>query len=92
MPGRPLGPVGQDLLDVLIGQCLVAALDRLQSDGLIVAHREEIVDGRLRRYYRLTDDGASALAAEVDALRRRTEVAARRLASPARLNRGASPA
>jgi DNA-binding PadR family transcriptional regulator len=71
---------------------LYAALDRLQSDGLIAADREEIVDGRLRRYYRLTDDGAAALAAEVEALRRRTEVAARRLASPTRLHRGASPA
>jgi DNA-binding PadR family transcriptional regulator len=71
---------------------LYAALDRLQSDGLIAADREEIVDGRLRRYYRLTDDGAAALAAEVDALRRRTEAAARRLASPMRLDHGASPA
>jgi hypothetical protein len=38
------------------------------------------VDGRLRRYYRLTEDGAAALATEVDRLRRRAEVAARRLA------------
>ena len=71
---------------------LYAALDRLRSDGLIAADREEIVDGRLRRYYRLTDDGAAALADEVDALRRRTEAAARRLASLPRLDRGASPA
>ncbi|RMI44037.1 PadR family transcriptional regulator [Actinomadura harenae] len=60
---------------------LYAALDRLQGEGLIAPDREEVVDGRLRRYYRLTDDGAAALAAEVDALRRRTEVAARRLAA-----------
>jgi DNA-binding PadR family transcriptional regulator len=71
---------------------LYAALDRLQSDGLVAADREEIVDGRLRRYYRLTEDGAAALTAEVAALRQRTEVAARRLASFPRLGGGASPA
>jgi DNA-binding PadR family transcriptional regulator len=71
---------------------LYAALDRLQSDGLIAADREEVVDGRLRRYYRLTDDGAAALATEIQALRRRTEAAARRLAAFPRLDRGASPA
>ncbi len=60
---------------------LYAALDRLQADGLVAADREEVVDGRLRRYYRLTEDGAAALAAEVDRLRRRAEVAARRLAA-----------
>jgi DNA-binding PadR family transcriptional regulator len=71
---------------------LYAALDRLQSDGLIAADREEVVDGRLRRYYRLTDDGAAALATEIQALRRRTEAAARRLSSFPRLERGTSPA
>ncbi|RFU43386.1 PadR family transcriptional regulator [Actinomadura logoneensis] len=69
---------------------LYAALDRLQAENLIAADREEVVDGRLRRYYRLTEDGAAALAAEVEALRRRTEVAARRLA--ARPNLGATAA
>lgn len=71
---------------------LYAALDRLQSDGLIATDHEEVVDGRLRRYYRLTDDGADALATEVQALRRRAEAAARRLASFPRLDHGASPA
>jgi DNA-binding PadR family transcriptional regulator len=37
---------------------LYTALDRLQSDGLVAADREEVVEGRLRRYYRLTDCGA----------------------------------
>jgi DNA-binding PadR family transcriptional regulator len=71
---------------------LYAALDRLQSDGLVAADREEVVDGRLRRYYRLTDDGAAALAAEVDRLRRRAEVAARRLAVFPNPRGNASPA
>jgi PadR family transcriptional regulator len=43
---------------------LYAALDRLRRDGLIRVDREEIVDSRLRRYYRLTPEGASALADE----------------------------
>jgi hypothetical protein len=36
---------------------LYTALDRLRSDELIGMDREEIVDGRLRRYYRLTPAG-----------------------------------
>ncbi|HUR05212.1 MAG TPA: helix-turn-helix transcriptional regulator [Nonomuraea sp.] len=32
---------------------LYAAFDRLQAEGLIAEDREEIVDGRIRRYRRL---------------------------------------
>jgi DNA-binding PadR family transcriptional regulator len=58
---------------------LYAALDRLGSDGLIGDDREEIVAGRLRRYYRLTEEGAAALSLEVENLRQRTGIAAQRL-------------
>jgi DNA-binding PadR family transcriptional regulator len=58
---------------------LYAALNRLAVEGLIEADREEIVDARLRRYYRLTPPGAQRLAAEVERLNRTTAVAARRL-------------
>ena len=58
---------------------LYAALDRLSADGLLVMDREEAVDGRLRRYYRLTEDGAAALAMEVERLRTNASVAAARL-------------
>jgi DNA-binding PadR family transcriptional regulator len=58
---------------------LYAALDRLTGDGLVAADREEVVDGRLRRYYRLTPDGSAVLAAEADRLRSNAAVAARRL-------------
>ncbi|MER5318312.1 PadR family transcriptional regulator [Streptosporangium roseum] len=58
---------------------LYAALDRLQSEGLVAADREEVVDGRLRRYYRLTGDGAGRLAAEAERLRRHAEAASTRL-------------
>ncbi len=58
---------------------LYAALDRLQGDGLIATDREEVVDGRLRRYYRLTGDGEQALQAEVERMRVTAAVAATRL-------------
>lgn len=58
---------------------LYAALDRLQSDGLVTEDRQEVVDGRLRRYYRLTEPGAAALTTEIGRLRQRADVAARRL-------------
>jgi DNA-binding PadR family transcriptional regulator len=58
---------------------LYAALNRLAVEGLVEFDQEEIVDGRLRRYYRLTPPGAQRLAAEADRLSRNTEVAVRRL-------------
>ncbi|MFC6936137.1 PadR family transcriptional regulator [Actinomadura yumaensis] len=67
---------------------LYAALDRLASDGLIAADREEVVAGRLRRYYVLTEDGARRLADEAERLARRAEIAARRLAALPRLGGG----
>jgi PadR family transcriptional regulator, regulatory protein PadR len=45
---------------------LYGLLDRLAADGLIEPDREEVHDGRLRRYYRLTRDGQHALAEEAD--------------------------
>jgi hypothetical protein len=42
---------------------LYATLDRLRADGLVGVEREEIVDGRLRRYYRLAPAGGSGPAA-----------------------------
>src|ERR1700760_532943 len=57
---------------------LCGALDRLTDQGLVAADREETVDGRLRRYYRLTDGGA-ALAAQATRLRRHAHVADSRL-------------
>jgi DNA-binding PadR family transcriptional regulator len=45
---------------------LYGVLDRLAAEGLIEPDREEAHDGRLRRYYRLTEDGRRALAAEAE--------------------------
>ena len=39
---------------------LYTALDRLRTDRLIAVDREEIVDNRLRRYYRLTPPASSS--------------------------------
>src|SRR2546423_10519818 len=47
---------------------LYGALDRLSDQGLVAADREEIVDGRLRRDYRLTEDGAGLLHPEAQRL------------------------
>lgn len=58
---------------------LYAALDRLTAEGLVAVDREEVVGGRLRRYYRLTEDGAARLAAEVAEMRAQAGTAARRL-------------
>jgi PadR family transcriptional regulator, regulatory protein PadR len=43
---------------------LYAALDRLQSEGLVAEAGDEVVAGRLRRYFELTDPGAASLDAE----------------------------
>jgi DNA-binding PadR family transcriptional regulator len=63
----------------LLPGTLYAALDRLAAQGLVVRDREEITDGRLRRYYRLTTDGLAVLRAETARLRALATVAEHRL-------------
>lgn len=58
---------------------LYSALDRLRLDGLVSLDREEIVDNRLRRYYRLTPEGSRQLATEAARLRANAEAALGRL-------------
>lgn len=43
---------------------LYGALQRLSEEALVAEDGEEVVDGRTRRYYRLTDAGRQAVAAE----------------------------
>jgi DNA-binding PadR family transcriptional regulator len=52
---------------------LYGAIDRLVEAGLLQNDREEIVEGRVRRYIRLTEDGRSTLLGEA----MRMEMAAR---------------
>lgn len=54
---------------------LYGALDRLAEQGLIEVDHEEAVDGRLRRYYRLSDSGAAVLQTQIKRLRRHTAAA-----------------
>ncbi len=58
---------------------LYTALDRLRADQLIGVDREEIVDNRLRRYYRLTPKGSELLAAEAARLQANAAAALSRL-------------
>ena len=64
---------------------LYTALDRLRTDGLVEVDREEIVEGRLRRYYRLTPTGTTVLAEEAERLRANAAAA---IAEPAGSHRG----
>lgn len=63
---------------------LYGALNRLAEDGLVAATGEEVVEGRRRRYYRITAAGEAALAAEVARLEATTAALGRRLAPRAR--------
>jgi len=58
---------------------LYTALDRLRADRLIEVDREEIVDNRLRRYYRLTPEGGRRLAAEAARMQANATAALKRL-------------
>jgi len=59
---------------------LYTALDRLSSEGYVRLVSEEVVGGRVRRSYGLTDAGSGALRAE-----------ARRMAEAAQLVTGGAP-
>ena len=69
---------------------LYAALDRLRTEGLIEVDHEEVVQSRLRRYYRLTGVGEKRLAAETSRLRQQATLAEARLR--ARHELGGAPA
>jgi DNA-binding PadR family transcriptional regulator len=58
---------------------LYTALERLRADELIVVDREEVVDNRLRRYYRLTPKGSELLAIEASRLHANAAAALSRL-------------
>jgi DNA-binding PadR family transcriptional regulator len=60
---------------------LYSALERLRANKLIEVDREEIVDSRLRRYYRLTPAGGDLLATEAARLKANASVAMSRLKS-----------
>jgi DNA-binding PadR family transcriptional regulator len=57
---------------------LYGALDRLAEEGLLLADREEVVEGRTRRYYRLTDRGSHALHREAARMEQAARIVTRR--------------
>lgn len=69
---------------------LYGALDRLAGDGLVEPDRQEVVDGRLRRYYRLTAAGEDLVRDETARRQATASVAACRLAARAALGGGAT--
>ncbi len=58
---------------------LYAALDRLREQGLVALDGDEVRDGRLRRYFRLTDAGAARLSEEIERLEANARAARARL-------------
>jgi len=58
---------------------LYGALERLTGEGLVQVAGEEAVDGRLRRYFELTNAGAVALAEQQERLNQAAEAVARGL-------------
>lgn len=60
---------------------LYATLDRLAGEGLLRCDGEEVVEGRLRRYYCLSAPGRAELAAEAERRQRIGRLALRRLSA-----------
>lgn len=58
---------------------LYGSLDRLVDEGLVAPERDEIENGRLRRYYRITGTGRSTLADEAERLFANARAATARL-------------
>jgi PadR family transcriptional regulator PadR len=73
------GEVSRGRIRLRVGT-LYGALERLLEQGLIESEGEEIVDGRARRYYRLSGAGESAVREEARRLRAAADVVDRRRA------------
>ena len=63
---------------------LYGALERMTTQGLVQLDREATVEGRLRRYYRLSDQGREAVLREADRLAAAARVVHRPRPSTAR--------
>ena len=62
---------------------LYGALDRLVDQGLVQPDGDEVVDGRLRRYYVLTASGGERLAVEAARMAAQAQEATKRLKASA---------
>lgn len=61
---------------------LYAALERMAHNGEISVDGEEIVEGRARRYFTITEQGREALNAEIQRMEGRMNAARAALRSP----------
>lgn len=59
---------------------MYGALERLQDGGVVAVVAEEVVNGRTRRYYRLTAPGRAELIAELERRQRLLNAVRSRLA------------
>jgi DNA-binding PadR family transcriptional regulator len=78
---QDVGRISADRVQLRAGT-LYGALERLDADGVIGVDREEVVDGRLRRYYRLTEEGSARLTEEAKRLQASAATALQRLSAP----------
>ncbi len=62
---------------------LYGALDRLVEQGLVAGDGDEVVDGRLRRYYVLTEPGGDLLRTEAARMTAQAAEATKRLKASA---------
>ncbi len=62
---------------------LYGALERMAGRGLVEPDREETVDGRLRRYYRISGAGREAVTREAARLASAARVVEQRMTRPA---------
>lgn len=75
---KEVGEMSHHRITLRVGT-LYSALERLTESNLVRIHGEEVVDGRLRRYYMLTDTGAGALRDEATKLAAASQQAIARL-------------
>ncbi|MFE3947346.1 PadR family transcriptional regulator [Streptomyces sp. NPDC059118] len=61
---------------------LYGALERMERAGLVAADHEETVEGRQRRYYRLTQDGTDTVEQEAHRMQEAAGVVIGRRAIP----------
>ena len=89
LAGGPLHGYGlvAEIADITNGEtrprpgALYHGLDKMLEQGLVAVDREELVEGRLRRTYALTQAGLSLLTTEAARRRRDADAAQRRLAN-----------
>jgi DNA-binding PadR family transcriptional regulator len=71
---------------------LYAALDRLAGEQLVRVVDEQVVNGRARRYYELTEPGRVALRAEADRMAEAARVVTEHHGRPSLVRPTAAPA